>query len=374
MQKVHGLTWDHPRGTDALRAAADQARAKGLIDIQWDAQSLEGFEAHPIEDLAERYDLIVLDHPHLGDAYAGDCLQSLNPIFADQLPTWREVSVGPSFDSYTYKGEQWALPLDTATHVMIRGGDVLHQPSTAEELIGLTTEIRVVPCLAGPHAALMFMALCAGLGRPCDTGKKTTFFADPTTGVEAIQFMAELSKNMSDTEWGMNPIAIHEAVAAEEIDLCPWVYGYAPYGRSGAGQVLFSDVVRFASGARLGSVLGGTGLAISKRISVTPALKNHIEWLMSLEVQTGLIPQNSGQPSSEIAWQDAGVNGAVGGFYTNTRATTEAAWVRPRWPGYTRFQGEMSEILRDGLRGGTAASAILSRCEALHQATLGVAA
>jgi multiple sugar transport system substrate-binding protein len=75
-----GLTWDHPRGYVALEQAAEKARAEGL-NLRWERQPLEGFESHPIEELAERYDIIVLDHPHLGDAVHGECLQPLESVF-----------------------------------------------------------------------------------------------------------------------------------------------------------------------------------------------------------------------------------------------------------------------------------------------------
>ena len=75
---IKGLTWDHPRGYVALERAAERARAEGL-DLHWERQPLEGFESHPIEDLAERYDLIVLDHPHIGD-----CLLYTSPSPRDR--------------------------------------------------------------------------------------------------------------------------------------------------------------------------------------------------------------------------------------------------------------------------------------------------
>jgi len=43
-----GLTWDHPRGYNALAAAAE---ASGGL-LHWDKQPLEGFESHPIGELA----------------------------------------------------------------------------------------------------------------------------------------------------------------------------------------------------------------------------------------------------------------------------------------------------------------------------------
>lgn len=75
MQVIKALTWDHPRGYNALVAAAKlpEVISSGLA-ISWDKQPLEGFESHPIADLCARYDLVVLDHPHVGEAVGGDCL------------------------------------------------------------------------------------------------------------------------------------------------------------------------------------------------------------------------------------------------------------------------------------------------------------
>ena len=67
-----GLTWDHPRGYTAL-AAADGP-------VHWEVQPLEGFESAPIAALCADYDLVVLDHPHLGEALAHDCLTPLDQV------------------------------------------------------------------------------------------------------------------------------------------------------------------------------------------------------------------------------------------------------------------------------------------------------
>src|SRR3546814_10531003 len=81
--RTRGLTWDHPRGYNALAAAA---ATSADCELDWDKQPLEGFEAHPIADLCARYDLVVLDHPHVGEAVAAGCLQPLEAHFgADEI-------------------------------------------------------------------------------------------------------------------------------------------------------------------------------------------------------------------------------------------------------------------------------------------------
>ena len=62
-------------------ASACLSEERDGISIEWHKQPLEGFEAHPIADLCANYDLVVLDHPHIGEAVRSDCLQSLETIF-----------------------------------------------------------------------------------------------------------------------------------------------------------------------------------------------------------------------------------------------------------------------------------------------------
>ncbi len=89
MQRLEALTWDHPRGYNALAAAARlQAFAGSGLSIAWDKQPLEGFESHPITDLCARYDLVVLDHPHVGEAVAGEMSAAVGRDFRHRGDCW----------------------------------------------------------------------------------------------------------------------------------------------------------------------------------------------------------------------------------------------------------------------------------------------
>ncbi len=100
-----GLTWDHPRGYNALAAAAAEAASAGAPVLDWSKQPLEGFESHPIADLAARFDVLVLDHPHIGEAVASDCLQPLEALFeASEIAAWSEQTIGPAMASYQLAG------------------------------------------------------------------------------------------------------------------------------------------------------------------------------------------------------------------------------------------------------------------------------
>lgn len=354
-----GLTWDHPRGYRALEAAACSIAPGQGLTIAWDRHSLEGFEAAPIAELADRYDLIVLDHPHVGEAVAQDCLLPMESLFdATMLAELETAAIGRSLASYHYADAHWALPLDAATQVMAYARDRIDQPPTTwDAVIDLAASQPVALSLAGPHAILSFQSIVAALGgaRPADA------FVDRRIGREAYAIMAGLTGSTSRAFVAANPIALLEAMATgEDIALVPLIYGYVNY--AAAGRVGFADAPRGTAG--IGSILGGTGIAVSKRCAMTPALKAHLLWLMGEEAQRQFIPAQDGQPSLRTAWADPQVDARWGGFYSGTRATLEAASLRPRHDGAIPFQTEASTRLRAGLIDGDPADPVLDAIEA----------
>ena len=91
---------------------------------------------------------------------------------------------------------------------------------------------------------------------------------------------------------------------------------------------------------------------------------------MSAEAQTGFIPAHDGQPSARAAWQSDDVNDRWGSFYRATIATTEHAWVRPRFAGYIAFQTAASAILREALAAAADPAATLAEIRTHWRASL----
>jgi multiple sugar transport system substrate-binding protein len=344
-------------------AAAAEARAAGSLDIEWQAHSLEHFESHPIDDLAQNYDLIVLDHPHLGEALEHHSLQPMDAVVgSDRIEAWAGESVGPSFSSYSAGGSHWALPLDAATQVAVHKPALLpaHDlPRTWADVEALASSgsAPVALSLAGPHAFLTFASICAAFGSPVGGavsgpgGTDGPADAEPHSFVPAavahpvLELLREIGQRApagSDTQ---NPIALLERMTtSDDIAYCPLVYGYVNYS---SPALRFTDAPAAVEGGRRGSTIGGTGLALSARARVTPALVAHIEWLMSPDAQLRFIPQHDGQPSARAAWLDPAVDGPSHGFYSGTLATIDDSWVRPRFPGYIAFQSRASAIIRE---------------------------
>lgn len=358
--EYRGLTWDHPRGYNALAVAAAQA---DTLALSWDKHPLEGFESHPIGDLCARYDLVVLDHPHVGEAVAADCLVPIEDLFgAEEIAAWHGAVAGPSLASYHHAGKHWALPLDAATQVMAyRRETVALPPLEWAQLPAFAEDHAVALSLAGPHAILSFQSICGALGFEPAAPRDT--FTDRAIAREAYGLMVALTGDITRAACDLNPIAMLGAIErGEGIDLCPLIYGYVNY----ACDVGFTNAPAGPDG-RIGSTLGGTGIGVSKRCAVTPELLDHLRWLMSEPVQRGFIPQHDGQPALRSAWTDDAVNAATGGFFAATLATVESALLRPRHDGAIAFQTAASTRLRAALLDSDAVDPVLDDLETLYR-------
>lgn len=362
MRQYRGVTWDHPRGRNALEAAADQARRLGGVDIRWDAHSLEHFESHPIDELANEYDLIVLDHPHLGEALALGSLQPIDTIIGDTAAQQLiEAAVGRSGESYVLDGHLWALPLDAATQVAAYGRGFEQTATTWDAMAALSATADVALSIAGPHAFLSFASVCASLGHTVGADLDADQLVDREIALAALAPMIEIAERAPRWTMTLNPIGLLDAMAAgERIDAIPLIYGYVNYS---GPAVRFADAPAWTEGGTPGSTIGGTGIAVSRRCEPDDALVAHLLHLVDDEVQRRFIPLRDGQPALDAAWTDPLLNAAAFGFYGETLATMRAGIVRPRHDGYIAFQARGSEIIREILLGLSTPSAGLDRLD-----------
>ena len=88
MIELKGMSWDHPRGFDPMVKTASEFKMKYPdVNIHWEKRPLQAFADRPIEEMAFDYDLIVMDHPHVGEASRKNLILELNSYekFTDQL-------------------------------------------------------------------------------------------------------------------------------------------------------------------------------------------------------------------------------------------------------------------------------------------------
>ncbi|AZO32724.1 extracellular solute-binding protein [Mesorhizobium sp. M1B.F.Ca.ET.045.04.1.1] len=350
------MTWNHPRGYDPMVACSRLWKEKTGVSIEWEKRSLQDFESFPVEELARAYDLIVIDHPHVGQITAEKCLAPLDvPGREADRAALAKASVGRSYPSYTWQGRQWAFPIDAATQVQAWRPDLIETaPTFWTEVLELALEGRVLLPLRPPHSLMCFYTLAADLGRPCIVDGSGDL-ADPEIGETAFEMLREIIALVDPECLTMDPIAVFEktAEAGSSIACVPLVYGYVPYAVAGfrPNRLAFCDMPVAGGNGPVGSALGGTGIAVSAFSNASREAIDFAYWIASGEVQRGPYAVAGGQPGHAAAWEDEAVNAATGDFYRATRATLEGAWVRPRHDGYMAFQQAASDRLNEGLVG-----------------------
>ena len=363
---LKGMTWSDPRGYDPL-IAASQAFSKSHPDvsIHWDKRSLQGFESTPVDELAATYDLMIIDHPHVGAVVAKDCLLPLDTLLArDTLTALMNETIGKSFVSYNMAGHQWALPVDAATQVQAHRPDLGDRVTHWSDVITAARDRALILPLRPPHNLMCIYTLAANIGAPC--GSDPQELLPLATAGRVFDALMAVTDNLDHACYTMDPIAAMDAMAeSDTLRLAPLTYLYKGYAnaRYRKSRIAFSDMPVLGRNGPVGSALGGTGLAVSARTDHPETCAAFAAWVAGAECQRALYAQSNGQPGNAVAWADDAVNAPVMDAYRNTRLTHEAAWLRPRHNGYMGFQEDGSQIVNDILRGKTGVQA---GCRALN--------
>jgi len=375
---LRGITWHHRRAIDPLaRTLPRFNRGHPDIDIVWDVRPLSGFEFAPVAGLAERYDLIVLDHPFAGDIAASRCLMPLDDLAANLLS---EGFVGPSLESYRYGGRLWAIPIDAAAQVAVGRPDLMAEldaqaPARWDQVFALGERARrrglfLATALKGVHSLMTFYTLCASQGRPCGIEPEQPF-ADEDAAERALGAMRRLLSYCPSDVLDWNSIALHDAmVAQDDLVYCPAVYGYATYAEADNRRpLLFIDLPGLDRESPAGSAVGGTGVGVSAGVADPEAAMTYVRFLGDDRTQIEFA-RHHGQPAGLEAWRDPELDARFGRFFSGTIETMRQAWVRPRYAGYLRFQAAAGELVEQHLRGAMDTTTLLDRLAKLHAAGL----
>lgn len=350
---LKGMTWSHPRGYDPMIACARLWQQRTGVQVQWEKRSLQDFETYPVEELAKAYDLIVIDHPHVGQITNENCLAPLDVEDREaERRALADASVGRSYPSYTWQGRQWAFPIDAATQVQAWRPDLSERAEDWSQMLALARQGKVALPMRPPHSLMCFYTLAANLGHPCRSDGKEPLI-DGEAGAEAFERLRELTDLIDPACFAMDPIAVLEAMSVPDSKaVCaPLIYGYVSYAMPGfrPSLVRFGDIPVAGANGPCGSALGGTGIAVSAFSQSRDAAIDFAYFVASGEVQRGVYAESGGQPGHAAAWEDEAVNAATSDFYRATRKTLETAWVRPRHDGYMAFQQAGSDRINDGL-------------------------
>ncbi len=265
---LRGMTWDHARGYDPMVATAQEwARRNPGVTITWEKRSLQAFADRPIREMADTYDLMVIDHPHVGEVAAEGNLLSLDGRgHDDDLAVLAAQSLGRSHDSYNFEGRQWGLAIDAATPVAAFRPDLQEAaPTRWEDALALAAQGRVAFALVPINALMTLFGLARNLGYPVAEDPERLMARDH--GAHVLGAMREMAGHLNPRCFQCDPIAIYDWMGfeADAPAYSPFGYGYTNYSRDGycPHPLVFADAPGFGENGPRGTVLGGTGIALS---------------------------------------------------------------------------------------------------------------
>ena len=359
MKQLKGITWNHSRGFTSIVAAAQRfTELNPDVEIVWEKRSLQAFADEPINELAKRYDFLIIDHPWTGFAARTEVILPLNKFLSDEyLKDLAVNTVGKSHESYSIKGKQWALAIDAATPVAASRPDLFEKlnlkfPETFDDLIELSkTGMVAIPGI--PQDTLMsFYMICSTLGEDVCTSDKEVI--SEKTGIKALQILRALGKNIKKENYDWNPIKVYEAMTlTDDYIYSPFAYGYTNYSREGYARkhLKFHDMVAIDN-QKLITTLGGTGLAISANTEHHEIAGKFVEYVGSEATQKGVFFDNGGQPGHRQAWLDKRANDLTDNFFKDTLPALDRAFLRPRYHGHMYFQDRAGAPIREYMMNG----------------------
>jgi len=371
---LKGITWNHSRGFLPMVATAQRfSELHPDVQITWEKRSLQQFADFSIQELAERFDLLVIDHPWAGFAAKTKSIIPLDNYLPEAyLIDQQKNSVGTSYESYHYDGHLWALPIDAATPVAASRPDLLAKkglrlPESFEDLMALAN-LGLVAFAGIPIDVLMnFYTLCCSLGEdPCQNDDHVV---SNETGIQALQLYRRLASKMDPANFNRNPIQVYEAMTqTDDIVYCPFAYGYANYSREGYARktLHFHDMISLDGKTNLRSTLGGTGLAISSKCKEIAIAAAYAEYVGSGDCQQTLFFESGGQPGHLSAWKNEEVNRRSHNYFSNTLPALQRAFLRPRYHGSMYFQDHAGDVVRDYLMKGSSELRVMAALNELY--------
>ncbi len=372
---LRGITWHHPRGYGPMVATARRwQEINPGVEIVWEQRSLQAFADESIVSSSQRFDLLVVDHPSMGEAAAQGLFLPLEQHLPGEfLQDQAENSVGASHGSYQINGSQWALAIDAATPVAGWREDLLAAagetvPQTWAELLALARRGRVAFCGWPIDCLMYFYAFCVNEGE-APFGPDKSRIVSEEVGVAALLAIKELADACRPEGFQRNPIRAWEWLATQEREAyCPFAYSYSNYARADFAphRLKFGGLVS-RNGKSLTSTLGGTGLAVSAQTKHPAAVLAYAQFVASGESQAGIYTWGGGQPAHKQAWLNAQTNQLTQNFFRDTLPVQESAYLRPRFDGYIDFQVKAPPHAAAAVRGEITPREALRRLDALYR-------
>ncbi len=374
---LKGITWNHSRGfTSAVATAQRFHELHPEVEITWEKRSLQAFADEPINELAKRFDLLIIDHPWTGFAARTGVITPLDKYLPKSFMNDLEVNtVGKSHESYSFNNHQWALAIDAATPVAASRMDLLKEqgceiPKTWDELIALAKKgLVAIPGI--PQDTLMsFYMVCSTLGEDVCISKD--YVVSQETGLKALDLLRQLGEHIHEDCFNMNPIQVYESMSSSNrFAYSPFAYGYSNYSKNGYAKYIlkFHDVL-LLNGTPLITTLGGTGLAVSDQCKHKKTAIKYAQFVADPLIQRTIFYDNGGQPGHRLAWKDTYTNSNSLNYFKDTLPALDRAFLRPRYHGHMFFQDNAGAPIRDYMMNGGNHKDVMSLLNKLYKKSI----
>ena len=345
---IKGIAWDHRRCWGPLEASIAPYLAAEGVDVQWDRRSLYSFGEGDLGSFADRYDLVIYDHPFVGDVASKGWLLDLNGYLSDaDRALFASDEVGASWRSYAYDGGIWALPIDTAAQTSAHRADLMAHhgwqlPTTLAEVIDLAVRARAKGLSVGwPSVPTDLMctlvSVAASMGR--NPGHDTGPFLDSADASIVVKQLQALARVVHPKSKDWNPIrCLDHMSSTDELVYVPYLFNYVNYSTPGAAkQIRFGKAPQVRPGQPARTILGGAGIGVSAKAADPRAAFTYAMYLSSPKVQATDYVVHGGQPGSRSAWLSAECNAMTGNFFADCLPVLDLAYLRPTHPRFVPF-------------------------------------
>lgn len=345
---ITGIAWDHRRCWGPLDASIASYRAQAGEDVRWDRRTLYSFGDGDLADFVRKYDLVIFDHPFVGDVRKHGWLLDLRPLLTSQdMALFERDAVGASWRSYANGGGIWALPIDTAAQTGAWRADLLERhgfavPQTIDDVVvlgehGAAKGIAVAWPSVPTDLMCTLVTVAASMG--LDPGHRDGDFLSHAQANDALAVLRALARiaHPKSREW--NPIRCLDHMAAnDDVAYVPYLFNYVNYSTDDqARPITFGAAPAVLDGMPARTILGGAGIGISVSSPNPSAAFAYAMYLCSPAYQSGDYVSFGGQPGSRAAWQSERCNQLTRGFFRNALPVLDRAYLRPTHPGFVPF-------------------------------------
>jgi multiple sugar transport system substrate-binding protein len=353
--QLTGITWDHPRGYNPLVAASVPYEHLNAVSVDWQARSLTNFGDQSLPELANHFDLLIIDHPHAGIAAHTKCLVPMDELLSPQeIDEIKEQTAGPCFTSYYYKGKQWALPIDAAMQCAAYRPDLLPAttlPANWTDVFALAASLQkkklwVGTALCATDCLCSFLSITAQLGAPAREGNDLLVTRE--AGLKTFNLLRYMRDHFHPRCLEWNPVQLYDYMSTnDDIVYAALAFCYTNYSRDGfrKNKLVYSNAPGTAH-----ALLGGAGIAVSAKSKHPVEAAKYAGWICSAAIQNSIYVREQGQPASLVAWKSDAANRLTHHFFLNTFDSLINAYVRPRYAGWPAFQAYLGEKIHSFLQ------------------------